>query len=268
VSVRLAPAQRLLFIGHSHLRCVRDAAAEDVAALAARGLQIETLLLRPALPGDVAVPGHEAEQFTPEQRAEVLRRAPAADHIVLAVGGNAHSVFGLVEHERPFDFELADEPSPPRLPGREPLPGALVAAALRASELFQQHAAMRRWLVQALPPSARPRLELESPPPPRHDAHILAHPRHFGPMVARHGVAPASVRYKIWRLHSAAVAQECQALGLQFLPAPDGVKDADGYLVPAALAPDPTHANAWYGRRLIEQVLRQLPLAAPLQAAA
>jgi hypothetical protein len=256
---------RVLFIGHSHLRCVRDAVASDAPALAARGVEVRTLLLRPAVAGSPVVPGRDADLLPAEQRAEVLRSAPWADHIVLAVGGNAHSVFGLVEHARPFDFELAGESSPPLLPGREPLPGALVAAALRDSELFRQQAAMRRWLCQLSP---APCLELESPPPPRDDAHILAHPGHFGPLLAEHGVAPAALRYKIWRLQSAAVRQACNELGLRLLPAPASVRDAQGFLVPQALADDPTHANPWYGRQLIEQVLCELDHAERLQEAA
>ena len=47
----------------------------------------------------------------------------------------------------------------------------------------------------------------------------------------------------------------CAALGIACLPVPPAARDDDGYLTTAALANDPTHANAWYGMRLIEQLL-------------
>ena len=76
-------------------------------------------------------------------------------------------------------------------------------------------------------------------------------------LVQTYGVAPASLRHKLWRLHSHLVAEDCHAAGIEFVPAPPGAQDGRGYLAEAAYGDDSTHCNTWYGRRVIEQIVRR-----------
>ncbi len=250
---------RLLFIGHSHLRCVRDAAAAAQAELALRQIHVDTLVLQqPAFDASVPADAPVPPVLAPSDWPALQARAAQADVVVLAVGGNAHVVFGLVEHPQPFDFELpeaahAAEPAGlALLPGRQVVPGAMVAAALQHSLLFRRHRAWRAQLRACLPAAL---LQIESPPPVLEGRHLMQHPGFFGPLLAEHGPAPAEVRHKLWRLHSHLVAADCQDQGMTLLPAPAACNDA-GYLARHALADDPTHAGPWYGRRVIEQLVR------------
>lgn len=247
----------LLWIGHSHLRCVRAAADEGAAALQAQGVQIDVLVLNqpqyephftPAIAGGAPGALHLALQ------EELLQRSAVADAVVLSIGGNAHSAFGLVEHPRPWDFVSEAEPATPLLPGREPVPGAMVRASFAATDLFRHQSALRRFLPKVL---QRPLVHVESPPPPRHEQHLLRHGGFYTEQIAARGVAPAELRRKLWRLHSHLVALDCDAADIEFIRAPAAVVDAEGFIRPAGLADDPTHASPWYGRRLIEQVVRR-----------
>lgn len=149
---------RLLFIGHSHMRCVRDAAAATQTELASRQIHVDTLLLQqPAFDAGVAADAPVPPVLAAGDWPALQARAAQADVVVPALGGNAHVVFGLVE---------------------------------------------------------------------------------------------------LWRLHSHLVAADCADHGMALLPVPAACNDA-GYLAQPALADDPTHAGPWYGRRVIEQLVRR-----------
>lgn len=249
--VRTELPLRLLCVGHSHLRCVREAVDGLSANLRHAGIEIDTLVLQqPRMNPDLTPADPDAEWLTADQQQALLVRARGVDEVLLSVGGNAHIVFGLVEQAEPFDFAQPAASGP--LPGRRPLPHSLVRAALAASGLYRRHGALRRRLRSLL---LGPLAQLESPPPARDDAHIRRHPGFYRELIAERGVAPATLRHKLWRLHSTLVAEDCRAEGIGFIAAPAIAQDGAGYLAASALAEDPTHANAWYGRRLIEQMV-------------
>jgi hypothetical protein len=96
-----------------------------------------------------------------------------------------------------------------------------------------------------------------APPPPKKDTDfILRKPKavfvELG--ILEHGVSPASLRLKLWKLQLRVMQRLCQEWGTQYLPVPSGAESPDGFLKPEYYAPDETHANASYG----ELVLRQL----------
>lgn len=258
---------RLLLVGHSHLRCIRDAAQAASARLAAQGLQLRLLMLNEPRhrAGGEGAPG----ELHPRLQAELREAAAQADAIYLSVGGNAPAAFGLIEHPLPWDFCCEAEPGLPLLTGRTVIPGTLLAAAFAATPMRAEERALRRSLADHLaaclaepPPGQRPGpgtglrpcplAHLESPPPPLRPRLPREHAGASSGAAPR--AAPPSLRRKLWRLHSMQVREECAALGLGFVPVPAASLDAGGHLVAAALGPDPTHANEWYGRRVIEQL--------------
>jgi hypothetical protein len=95
-------------------------------------------------------------------------------------------------------------------------------------------------------------IQIESPPPLADDGRIAAladgYFRERG--IATLGVAPAPLRYKMWRLHSRIVADTCTELGLRYLPVPPETQDERGFLLPE-LAGDATHGNEAYGEAII-----------------
>jgi hypothetical protein len=254
-------ALRLLCVGQSHFGCVRTAAQERQAELARQGVELRVIVMnRPEYEPhfDEGLAGQREPLLNPLLQAQIGEGLAWADTVVQSIGGTAHWLLGLLEHPQPFDFELGteygNEFAQALLPGREPVPAALIRATLAHSSLYNHQRILRRFLAERLP---RPLAQIESPPPPFDAQHIHRYPGYYHALIGERGVAPAALRHKLWRLHSRMVAEECEALGIDFLPVPKAVKTADGYLVPEALAPDPTHANAWYGRRLIEQIVRR-----------
>jgi len=127
------------------------------------------------------------------------------------------------------------------------------ALARRSAEV----AAILAALARAAPV---PLVQLESPPPIPSEAHLRAHPTVFAEAFARHGVAAAGLRWRMWRINSALMAEWCAAHAIPFLPVPDAMLDADGMLAPAGWGEDPTHANAAYGAAALRQALAHLGL--------
>ena len=96
---------------------------------------------------------------------------------------------------------------------------------------------------------------LESPPPIPSEDHIRAHPLGFDQtMISRYGIAPIGLRKKMWKLHSELVEQYCVQLGVTFVPVPTETLDEHGCLIEAAWFNDPSHANSFYGKLVLEDL--------------
>jgi hypothetical protein len=171
----------------------------------------------------------------------------------LSIDGNAHTLFALVKHPRPFDFVLAEQPDLPLDPESELIPEAFVEAALR--DRMARTERLIGAMVRHLPV---PLFQVESVPPVRSTEHILATQENvFWDMLklGELGVAPAFLRYKLWRLHSRLVREFCDRHGVAFIPAPAESQDADGFLVEGACTRgDATHGNASYGEHILRQI--------------
>lgn len=233
----------ILVIGQSHIAAIRDAARarREADPERARTRVIHTLepQYAPEIVGDAFTPVLEATI-----RDQIARHAPL---VASAMGGNFHNALALIRHARPYDFLLSGEEGPPFTEGAEPIPEGLVSAALAAG-LERDFARLR--LLRAI---AGPLVHLESPPPVRDDAWIAAHAeRYFGERgLVTNGVAPAALRWRMWRLNARLFRAEVEAMGGRFLPVPAKVLDRDGYLRPE-FAGDATHGNAAYGEAALE----------------
>jgi hypothetical protein len=182
-----------------------------------------------------------------------VRKATAGDRralMVMSIAGNHHNQIGLLNHPRKFDFVLPSAPDLPLLGDHEVVPAAFIEATL-ASRLAY---ALR--LLATLARTAQCRVvHLQSPPPNPSAEHIARHPDEmFKDAVEQYGVAPASVRLKLWKLHSALFRKACDELGIPFVPPPPEAVDPSGFLVERAWGRDATHASDWYGELVISQV--------------
>ena len=233
---------RVLILGHSHVTALR----RGYRFFSRGGEETTPLKVR----------------FAPLERAKKTRRAnisgvsleealsgPPVDFVVSCIGGNGHNVMGLLNHPRRFDFVLPDAPALPLDDTAEILPSGAVRAGLR--KRIEPNLKM---LEELKAHTDKPIIHLESPPPVPSEAHIREYPGVFRAKIEERGVAPAALRYKLWRLHSSLFQESCKKLDALFLPAPPVTQDADGMMVERAWNNDGTHGNHWYGL----QVLRRL----------
>ena len=237
----------MLVIGQSHVAAIRAAARarreRDPAAPRTRVIHTG----EPQYAPDWTEEDGRARLAPPLVEAirdQIARHDPL---VVSVTGGNVHNALGLIRHRRPFDFRLSGEPSPPLDPTAELLVEGLVSATL-ARMMAGDLARLR-----ALHAAIGPFVQVESPPPVRDDGFIAAAAdRYFQDAgIARLGISPAGLRFRLWRLASRLFRAEVERLGCRFLPVPLEATDADGFLAPD-LAADATHGNARYGDILIE----------------
>jgi len=187
---------------------------------------------------------------TTRLRPDLAERVGRGDHVLSVIGGNAHTVLGVVEHPQPFDFVLPGNPELPTDESREFVPADAVRA--RLSEIANPYLATLPAVIAVAP---RRVLQLQ-PPPPSADESLLERTTPWSRFPDRpRKLAPKWLRYKLWRLHGDIIRAACATLGIGYVPAPSEAMDADGFLAPE-YDDDGHHANAAYGA-LVLDILRK-----------
>ncbi|MDE2516384.1 MAG: hypothetical protein KGL12_10190 [Rhodospirillales bacterium] len=211
-----------------HSLVFRGARYEPFAVLGALGAR-----LHPAIAGDLAA---------------ALREADPA-FLVAAIMGADHWILGIANDPVPFDFLV------PELPGFGLAPGARLIPYDLICRRFRQDMGLRFGLLRlARTLSDRPIYVIEAPPPVASTARMqewLYGP--FAARVARHGMAPAGFRFKIWWVCHRITATLAAELGAHFVEAPAETRDADGFLDPRFFL-DGVHGNDAYGALMVRQV--------------
>lgn len=235
--------KKVLVLGHSHVAAL----SQSFGASPTQVVDLEFVVCneeryKPLLIGD---------ELNPRLSERILNAK--ADLYVSMLGGNAHSIFSMLNHPQRFDVVLPEAPELYTDLSAEVLPAGLAMAVLarRIDHILRAMSAYRTV-------TDGPMAHVESPPPIPSEDHIRKYPGVFREMIAARGVSPALVRYKFWRLHSRLFREACERLGIAFLPAPGEMQDEAGMLVERAWNPDPTHGNAVYGAAVINQLAREV----------
>lgn len=232
----------VLIAGHSHLNAINHALEVDPPEL---GVTFRTALLlhekyAPAMQGDGAIVGLFREHL----------KSRAFRALALTVAGNDHNTLGLVNPPERFDFVLPQEPDLPLDPDARLVPAGTVVDSLqhlvRYSVMFLN--SVRAELADM------PVFLLEPPPPISSATHIREFGGVFASAMDQYGVASANLRYKLWRVQSELYRAAADAAKMTFLPVPPEARDASGMLAEAAWGQDATHANRWYGERVLHQI--------------
>lgn len=231
-----------LLLGHSHTVAVRLAMEEDnkgepwldICTIAREKLQPEVQRKKTGF------------ELHPGLKARI--NAKAYQSLVLSIGGGPHIFLGLPQSPEPFDFILPSEPDLPLQQNARILPYDSVVALIHSRN--QQH-----W-----PTFKALRANFEGPifhldyPPPVPGKWALRHPLKFAKIFDEQGVSPLSLRYKLWRVNLASMAEILSASSVQRLEVPADMLDSDGAMAHKALYRDPVHANGKYGRAVIQQL--------------
>lgn len=231
--------EKILVIGHSHMNALR--AVDGIAAHV-----------------DFMPFAENGRSYLYRDPAEFEPIARSCTSVVFLLGGTRHITLGMVNPPQPFDFYLPGQTGLPFNGAARLLPVDLVTCLLKRhlkDELDYLGALAAVFATQR-------RFHVESPPP-LPDAYIEQYPAGFADKLRERGVSPFSFRYKFWRLHSQLVQAHCARLGITFLAAPAGTQEEDGCLAQPFRRQDPTHANAAYGKRVIDQLCDLLGHAIP-----
>lgn len=175
-----------------------------------------------------------------------LAQSYPADHLFCCLGGTEYNLLGLIEADEPFDFLVT--PDDTILPDRKPVPNGVIRSALAA----RMRSALGR-MSEVRAQYSCPFTCVAPPPPFAHIDDTASLPRAFLPHLAK-GIAPASVRRKLYMVQIGLLEAHCRAEGIGFLPAPVAVQDVDGFLLRNCWRNDPTHGNARYGAAVIGQM--------------
>lgn len=222
---------RLVFFGDSHAHALLRALTkyggkEEISAVDIRRIEGQTANPKNIPPG--------------------LASDYPADAVFCCLGGTEHNLLGLIESPEPFDFLMS--PDDIITPGRKPVPHGLVKSAL-LSKLKTALSRMGEVRAQYNCP-----FTCVAPPPPFAEIDDKANlPRAFIPHLEK-GMAPASLRRKLYELQIILLKAHCKSEGIVFMPAPRKARDPDGYLLRQCWDNDPTHGNARYGAAVIRQM--------------
>lgn len=236
--------RKVLIVGDSHVYAIKAA----VDKIADHKSEFEFVALRLSTEkngekiGDIDLPDLLVA-------AADLRRD---DALVTTLRGNEYNIMGLMRHPRPFDIMIPGLVDLPADTYEELIPYATAYSFMFAS-LKRGHG---KQLLRIAKASAAPVFCLSAPAPKEDEAHILrgadTYFRNAG--ISEIGVSPAPLRLKLWELQDRALAKFCAEAQVTFLPNPPGTREAGGYLERAYYAGDATHANAAYGRLVLDQI--------------
>lgn len=170
--------------------------------------------------------------------------------IFLSIRGNHHSILGLVNHPVPFDFILKDNPNLPLNDNAYIIPYVQVYEVMY--NMIKDKVLFPIKLFSKI--IKNDIYYLESPPPNPSDEHIKKYPEIFKDKIEKYGVSPKTLRFKLWRLHSSIIKMTCNECGIHFISVPEDSIDGEGFLKEKYWVEDPTHANAQYGKLVIDQI--------------
>lgn len=232
---------KILVIGHSHIIALMKQTSRH---LQSDDRSFEFLLLRQpefwALSSSNGLSDQARRQLTTKldgiNREAVSARIAytAADATFLCINGNEHSGLGLFKSKR-LDAGI-------KL--------ARMAKAVRST--------LPPWLDFLMTRIPKPALFYPSPPPV--STPVLE--GHFPPeyLAGYKGLElePMEFRRQIWLAYCGLVRRLCESRGIRFVPPPEDIFDASGFLARRFWGNDPMHGNSTYGALIREHLCAEL----------
>lgn len=256
---------RLVLAGHSHMHAI----ARALASKPDPGESADPAVIGRAHGIAGLMGGHHIP--VPEFRALLLELARTHD-LALSWRGNQHNGDFLIMPGTVLDL------LPRGYPDRSVLPGAQLVpeSAIRAH--FQPSMDELAGLLREISHPGRRHIVLGSPPPLGDEALVrlrlgrepafAERARSMGLDAATIGLAPPSVRRKLWFVIQRMMAETAAAHGALFVGHPAASEDAQGMLPATMSGGDITHANERYGRLMLDAMATALIQAGATPAAA
>jgi len=238
--------EKLLFIGNSHM------GAYVAAARSRTDVTFQFLKIADARYLRCHKRIDQQWQVTGALKDDLSAAIADGYRIISCIGGNAHNVFGMIQHPRAYDFVLPQAPELPLTQGAEIIPLATVKAALTK----QARGHIEKITALA---SVGAACHIESPPPVYCDDFVGQNAnRYFQDQnLGDLGVSPSYLRYKLWALHSEIIREGIAAANIPFVPTSPDVLDQHGYLREDLTTHDATHANEDYGLLMLDHIVQR-----------
>lgn len=241
--------RKILIIGYSHTRMIWQAATKLLrqGRTDMENVEICWISHKEGDKGDT----------TMEAALEKAAALGPQDLLVLSVHGAYHHIIGVLNHDIPFSLiETVDGPVPVS-EGTTIIPYALMRRVF-------DHWVKVDTMVDDFVARAACQVVHFCPPPPKDN--LVPHPSgiYRGRSYAEQGYAPKPSRLALWKLEVDVATRHLAQSGVTDLGTPAAALTDEGYLADDYLAPDMTHANAAYGRLLLDQIA-DLPVAAPIR---
>jgi hypothetical protein len=237
----------VLFIGHSHMVCVLNAAQDAGVPFQAVALKLvgdEGHLFglnRAWLIEDTGKP-----DFRDETKAALAR---GTEPVYSFISGIMHVQLGLRHLDDPseplFDFVLPESPNVPLDEQAQLIPSDAMRKVVRRE--FESRLKMLGKLAAIAPG----RVVQFAPPPPVTD-------RWLEPQLEKVSVKATALpsrwmRWKLWRLTVGIFQQHASQLGVRFVDTPPAAMDRDGFLRDD-LVRNTTHGNTAFGALVLDQI--------------
>lgn len=245
---------KVLAVGFSHLSALQRAydqrVAKGTATFAMDTVNFNAERFRPVY---TAKDGKRVynETIRQELSERVAKEAGSKCLVLAALWGNEHFFMSAFNNPRPFDFALPKEPQRELSKTAEVIPYDLMYSLL--NEICAAHYG----LVSFLKGFMNWPIVAVSAPPPVDDVLSIAggtsDPR-LDEKVKELGVAPASLRYKFWRVCEEIHRQKSVDQGAAFLSVPTGTADGAGFRKREYYGTDWLHASVTYGELVLSQV--------------
>jgi hypothetical protein len=236
-----------LFIGHSHMVCVLNAAqaaGETFQAVSLKSVANESHMF--GLDRSRLIEDRGKPDFLDETKALI---ASGSEPVYSFISGIMHVQIGLRRLDDPsepaFDFVLPEAPGMPLDAEADLIPSDAMREVIRREFKF------RLRMLQRLAEIAPGRVVQFAPPPPVSD-------RWLEPLLEKTSVAATSlpnrwVRWKLWRLTVAVIREHVENLGARFIDTPAAALDRDGFMRDD-LVRNATHGNTAFGALLFDQI--------------
>jgi hypothetical protein len=250
---------KIVVFGHSHLGALLAAFAQQVSQGQQSCNLVSYQFLRTDRPHIVNI--DDTWRYNPECEQELLQliaeTRPAA--VISMLQGEQAVAAGMIMPEPRFDFYFPGEETDVPERGEEIVPFDLLFEACKTeyqlvSDLLDR---LRRYI--AVPFFAF------CPPPPIDDPEFIlaSNPKHanIAEHLATRGLPATHWRYRIWKIHMAALRTIYEEHGVRFVEPPGDAIGSNGCL-DARFRSDVFHANAAYGQlllRQVQQLIKQAP---------
>ena len=249
----------LVGFGHSHILTLRFAAAHWKEEFDKLGINISTIWMGDEKFQNYRVQslgsGIEGFDFADDIKSLIFNIDSNKEYVFSCFGGNAHNVLGLVRHPTPFDFRLENELLQENLENVDVIPIQIIEEVMQAQGGFPETI----WCLRCLRNYYSGVIfHCESPPPIFDSDYLFKYSGIFAEMFEKNGISPASLRQKLWRIHSKLIRNECDVLGIHFISAPSHFLTDTGFLTDNGLAQDTTHASIEYGRSVLYQLMDKI----------